>query len=355
MGLGGWPLVPLKEARDKAFRFRKIAREGGDPFAERDKARVLVPSFRKAAELVHTAHSSTWKNKKHTGQWLNTLKTYVFPLLGDSRVDQIRSEHIVRAVAPIWLLKPETSRRVLQRVGTVLLWAKGNGYRQDSPTDEIAAARRALPKQNDRQRHHKALPYTEVPRFIRIVRGSGASEQIKLALEFLILTAARTGEVLGATWREINWAEKVWTIPASRMKANLEHAVPLPPRCLEILKEAQELAASEDGYLFPGTLYGKPLSDMALLMVIRRLGLNITAHGFRSTFRVWCAEQTHQPREVAEAALAHVVKDATEAAYMRSTFFEKRRQLMADWSLYASECATSDRDGQSLPLMVDSA
>lgn len=336
IGLGGWPLVTLKEARDKALELRKIARSGGDPRAVRDKGKTATPAFRVAAATVHREHAHAWKNKKHAKQWISTLEHYVFPVLGDTRVDEIRSEHIVQAISPIWLIKPETARRVLQRVRTVLLWAKGNGHRTDSPTDEIGAARKALPRQNEQERHHKALPYIEVPRFIGRLRAFSTSEPIKLAFEFLVLTAARTNEVLQAKWSEISLEERLWTIPPERMKAKREHRVPLSERCMNILKATRELSAGDGQFLFPGTIYGKPLSDMVFLMVLRRMGLDITAHGFRSSFRVWCAEQTHFPREVAEAALAHVLKDATEAAYMRSTFFEKRRALMSDWCDYAA-------------------
>lgn len=204
MGLGSFPMVSLAEAREAAELYRKIARRGGDPFAERDKVSVKVPTFRDAAEIVHKEHSKGWKNQKHATQWINTLKTYVFPILGSSPVDQIRSEHIKRVLDPIWLTKPETARRVLQRIGSVLLWAKGNGSPLDSPTDEIKAARGALPKQNDKQQHHKAIAYSDVPDFITKLRAARTSDPIKLGLEFLILTAARTGEVLGARWSEVD-------------------------------------------------------------------------------------------------------------------------------------------------------
>lgn len=334
MGLGGWPTVSLKEAREQAFQFRKIARAGGDPFATRAKANAPVPSFRKAAEAVHREHSPSWKNQKHAAQWIKTLEDYVFPELGDSRVDRIRSENVVRTLSPIWLKKPETARRVLQRIGTVLLWAKGNGHLSSSPTDEIGAARKALPKQSDKPNHHKALPYKDVPQFVTKLRACGASDPIKLAFECLILTATRTNEVLEAKWPEINLKEGVWTIPASRMKAQREHRVPLSKRCVDILQSARKLSDDVKGCVLPGTVSGKPLSNMVFLMTLRRMGMKETAHGFRSSFRVWCAEKTQFPREVAEAALAHVVKDATEAAYMRSTFFEQRRQLMGKWAHY---------------------
>ena len=356
MGLGGFPGVSLAEAREAAVRYRAIARNGGNPIEERKKERVRAPSFREAAELVHKHHGPSWKNSKHASQWISTLKAYVFPELGDFRVDHIRSEHIVRVLSPIWLSKDETARRVLQRIGTVLLWAKGNGYRADSPTDEMRAARKALPKQSKAQRHHKALPYTDVPRFITKLRDCGASASVKLALEFLILTAARSGEVRGAKWSEIDIDAHVWTIPAARMKASREHQVPLSDRCMEILAAARKLDGAAKEYVFPGMVSGKPLSDMALLMAIRRMGFDVTAHGFRSTFRVWCAEQTRYPGDVAEAALAHTIRNATEAAYMRSTFFEKRRAMMAEWSYHATRptheiVQTSDELSASVPVV----
>lgn len=334
MGLGGWPVVTLKEARDAAATFRKIARAGGDPFIERDKAKIPAPTFEKAAETAHGEHKTAWKNEKHRAQWINTLREYAFPALGSMRVDTVKSGDILRALSPIWIAKPETARRVLQRIATVLLWAKGNGFRADNPSDEISAARKALPKQSDKVTHHAALPYAEVADFIAKLGDSGVSEPIKLGFEFLILTATRTNEVLSAKWLEINLADKVWTIPATRMKSGREHRIPLTDRCIAILDEARKLSDDAKGYIFPGTVKGKPLSNMVFLMLLRRLNLDITAHGFRSSFRVWCAEQTRFPREVAEAALAHVVKDATEAAYMRSTFFEQRRAMMHQWADY---------------------
>lgn len=350
MGLGGWPETSLKDARDKALKFRKIARDGGDPFIERDKSKLPIPTFEEAAKSVHKEHSASWENKKHREQVINTLTEYAFPTLGTMRVDAIKSGDIMRALGPVWLEKPETARRVLQRIGTVLLWAKGKGFRTDSPTEEIAAARGALPKQTDKPKHHDALPYSEVPSFIVKLRAfKGTSEQIKLGLEFLILTATRTSEVLRAQWPEVNLDKGLWTIPASRMKAKREHVVPLSPRCIEILEQARKLSDGK-GYIFPGTVTGKALTNMVFLMLLRRMSLVITAHGFRSSFRVWAAEKSLFPREVAEAALAHVLKDATEASYMRSTFLTesddnaskpdkpgKRWRMMDDWTGYATQ------------------
>ena len=266
------------------------------------------------------------------------------------RVDAVKSGDIMRALGPIWLEKPETARRVLQRISSVLLWAKGKGFRTDNPTDEVAAARKALPKQKDKPEHHTALPYADVPTFITKLRDyKGATEQIKLALEFLILTATRTSEVLRAQWNEVNLDKGLWTIPASRMKAGREHVVPLSARCIEILEEARKLSDGKS-YIFPGTVTGKPLTNMVFLMMLRRMGEDITAHGFRSSFRVWAAEKSSYPREVAEAALAHVLKDATEASYQRSTFLTegdddadkpdepgKRWRMMDDWTRYATQ------------------
>jgi integrase len=336
IGLGGLQHVSLAQAREVARQLRGIARSGGDPKAARDKNRSPVLPFKKAAATVHSEHEKAWKNRKHARQWITTLEQYVFPTLGDTPVDVIRSEHIVRVLHTIWLTKPETARRVLQRIGMVLLWAKGTGLRTDSPTDEVRAARHALPRQIDQTRHHKALPYADVPALIEKLRSFSTSEPIKLGLEFLILTASRTNEVLYAKWPEVNLEEQVWTIPATRMKAKREHQVPLSDRCIEILKAARAPNEDPHGYLFPGTISGRSLSDMAFLMVLRRMGLDITAHGFRSTFRVWCAEQTSFASQVAEAALAHKVRDATEAAYMRSTLLERRRPLMEAWGTYAA-------------------
>lgn len=336
MGLGGWPTVSLKEARDKAIKYRKIARQGGDPFIERDKSTAPIPTFQKAAEAVHESHSGSWRNIKHRDQWINTLRDYAFPTIGSLRVDAVKSGDIMRTIGPIWTTKPETARRVLQRVGMVMLWAKGKGFRADAPSDEISAARKALPKQTDTKKHHEALPYKNLPQFLTKLQKSGASEAIKLGFEFLILTATRTNEVLEAQWLEIDLDKKLWVIPASRMKAKREHQVPLSERCIAILRAAHKLNANAKGHIFPGTVSGKSLSNMVFLMTLRRMELSITAHGFRSSFRVWCAEQTRFPREVAEAALAHVVKDATEAAYQRSTFFDLRRELMSDWSRFAT-------------------
>jgi integrase len=324
MGLGGLSLVTLAEAREKALTYRKLAREGGDPFAERRKTRAVVPTFAEAAEKVHAEHKASWKNPKHAAQWLTTLKTYAIPVIGERRVDQIGTPDILKVLSPIWLTKPETARRVRQRVGTVLDWAKAAGFQTgDNPVVGVA---KGLPKQTDRDEHHAALPYEEVPAFVQSLRASDNGEVVRLAFEFLILTASRTSEVLGAKWSEVDLQQRIWTVPASRMKAGRTHRVPLVERTLEILKRAKEIGGRSD-YVFPSRAEAKPLSNMAFLMTLRRMKLDITAHGFRSSFRDWAAEQTNFPREVCEAALAHAVENKVEAAYRRGDLFEKRRAV----------------------------
>jgi integrase len=332
IGLGGLKVVSLAEAREEARRYRAIARNEGDPLAEKRRARKVVPTFRQAAESVHHEHAKAWKNAKHGDQWINTLKTYAYPALGDRRVDQIDTPEILKALSPIWLIKQETARRVRQRIGTVLDWAKAAGFRAGSnPVEEIS---KALPRQSERKGHHAALPYIEVPAFVHQLRGDDLNIP-DLAFEFLILTAARTGEVIEAKWSEVDLEQAAWTIPASRMKAGREHRVPLAPRCLELLEHAKILAASSE-FLFPGRSGKKPMSNMALLMTMRRLESGATVHGFRSAFRDWASERTNFAREICEAALAHIVKDKTEAAYRRGDLFEKRRELMATWATFAA-------------------
>jgi integrase len=311
---------------------RQLAMDGENPIAERKWSREPIPTFREAAKTVHAEHKSSWRNAKHQAQWINTLKTYAFPQLGDLPVSAIGSADVVEALSPIWLKKPETAKRVRQRIGTVLDWAKAKGYRDTE--NPVRAVLRALPKPPRAEKHHASLPYAELPGFLRELRSQDANVSTRLALEFLILTATRTSEVLQATWSEIDLAAKEWTVPAERMKAKREFRVPLTDRALEVLKEARRLGDGA-GYVFPGQNTDKPLSQMALLMLLRRMKLKITTHGFRSTFRDWAAEQTNFPREVCESALAHTVKNKTEAAYLRTDQFAKRRKLMDAWSRFA--------------------
>lgn len=333
IGLGGLKLVSLAEAREEARKYRAIARDDGDPLAEKRRLRKVVPTFRQAAETVHKDHAKAWKNAKHGDQWINTLKAYAYPVFGDRRVDQIDTPDILRALSPIWLIKQETARRVRQRIGTVLDWCKAAGHRSgNNPIDEIS---KALPRQSERKGHHAALPYIEVPAFIQKLQGEGEPTIAGLAFEFLVLTAARTNEVLEAKWNEIDLEQAAWTVPASRMKAGREHRVPLAPRCIELLGLAKVLAAGSE-FIFPGKSNERSMSNMVLLMTMRRMKSDYTVHGFRSAFRDWASERTNFAREICEAALAHIVKDKTEAAYRRGDLFERRRELMATWVAFVA-------------------
>ncbi len=333
IGLGGLSVVSLAEAREEAARLRKIARQHGDPLAERRKARRVVPTFEQAAHEVHKSHSATWKNAKHAQQWINTLTDYVFPVFGSMPVDQVHTPEVLKALSLIWLKKPETARRVRQRIKTVFDWAKAAGFRSgDNPVEGIS---KVLPKQPNTQVHHTALPYTKILVFIKALYKTDASKSALLAFEFLILTATRTNEIINATWDEIDLKNKTWTIPSSRMKTKREHRIPLSRRCIEILKEAKDLA-KDNLYVLPNPLTGKPHSNMVFLMLLRRMKQDITTHGFRSTFRDWASERTNIPRDVCEAALAHSLKDKTEAAYKRTDLFDKRRELMESWAAFAT-------------------
>ena len=332
ISLGSVNTVSLAHARDAADKWRKLAKDGGDPITVRmeSRNREAVPTFKQAALIVHEGHAKAWKNPKHAQQWITTLEQYAFPVFGRKAVNLVSSADVLKALQPIWLEKPETARRVKQRIKAVFDWAKAKGYRSDdNPVEGIT---KALPKQTASAEHHAALPYSQVPQFVETLRKANAMPSARLAFELLILTAARTGEVLGAKPAEFDLDNKVWTVPAERMKAKKEHRVPLSRRAVEIVQEALALNGA---YVFPGRYADKPLSDMALMMVVRRDKLgDITAHGFRSTFRDWAAERTHFPSDVCERALAHTIKNKVQAAYERTDLFEKRRELMDTWAAY---------------------
>ena len=337
LGLGNPALVSLAEARDLALGNRKLAQAGGDPIrAKRESDAVL--SFEDAARKVHALHLPTWRNAKHGAQFLATLETYTFPRLGNLRVADVNTADVLAVLTPIWTAKPETAARVRQRIGMVMKWAVAQGWRQDNPAESIA---QALPKRDQSLREHrKALTYAEVADCINAVQASGAGLSTKLAFEFLVLTATRSGEARGALWSEIDLGNPAipaisatWTIPASRMKAKREHRIPLTARAVEILQAAKALGDGT-GLVFPGTKAGKPLSDMTLSKLVKELDFAADIHGFRTSFRTWAQERTNFPREVAEAALAHSIKDKAEAAYARSDVFEKRRKMMDAWAGY---------------------
>lgn len=334
IGLGGASLVSLADAREAATAYRKVAREGGDPLALRREARKVVPTFAVAAETVHAEREVSWKNPKHAQQWINTLKQYAYPVIGEHRVDAIATPDILRVLSPIWLTKPETARRVRQRVGAVMDWAKASGYRSgDNPVEGVS---RGLPKQTDTDQHHTALPFAEVAAFVKTMQMSNSTESAKLAFEFLILTATRTSEVLLARWGEIDLKEQVWTVPADRMKAKRIHRVPLTARCLEIVQRARGNFTQSD-LVFPGQSGDKPMSNMVFLTMLKRMRMDVTPHGFRSSFRDWAAETTNFPREIAEMALAHTIANKVEAAYRRGDLLEKRRELMEAWASFVAK------------------
>lgn len=331
IGLGSASLVGLAEARDKALENRKLARAGGDPLAAKKRS-MEVLSFKAAAEKVHELSKPTWRNDKHGDQWINTMTTYVFPVFGSKRIDTVASADVLAALSPIWNSHPETARRVKQRMGSVFKWAMANGWRSDNPADVIG---KALPK-HDRSavKHREALPYDAVASAIEKVRASDAGAATKLAFEFMVLTATRSGETRQAQWNEIDLDKGVWTIPADRMKAKKIHRVPLPPGCITILAEAAKLKRKGDELVFPGTKDKRPLSDMTLSKLMRELGLPAVPHGFRTSFRVWAGEKTNHPHQVVEFALSHVINNKAEAAYARTDLLEKRRLLMDDWCAY---------------------
>lgn len=332
LGLGGFPLVSLAEARERAIRNRKLARAGGDPLAEKRQAR-LMPTFEEAVEHVVALHRPHWRNAKHAKDWPSSLRRHTFPRIGARPVSEVTSDDVLAVLTPIWHTRPETARRVRQRIGAVMKWAVAKGYRTDNPAGE--AIGQALPRQVAEKRHMPALPYREVPGAIEAVRGSDASLAAKLAFEFLVLTAARSGETRLATWDEFDLEARVWTIPGERMKARRPHRVPLSERVLRVLGEARMLSGG-DGLVFPGMKAGRPLSDMTLSKLLHELNIAAVPHGFRSSFRDWASELTDTPHAVMEAALAHTVKDKAEAAYARSDLFDRRRHLMDQWAAYLS-------------------
>jgi integrase len=330
IGLGSLKTVSLSDARDAAFVMRKKIAQGIDPVAERKQERQVIPTFRRAAEMVHEEHEKAWKNGKHQNQWIATLKTYAFPKMGDRLVSEIEGPLIRDVLAPIWLAKPETARRVRQRIGTVLDWSYARGFRAtEAPMRSLS---KGLPRQPKKDNHFAALPYASVPDFIEKL---GTRESVgRVALEALILTAARSGEIRGATWSEIDLDAALWTIPAERMKMGRVHVVPLSPQAVAVFERANKFRVGASDLVFPGQNVKKPLSDMTLLKILRDMNLAVTVHGFRSAFRDWVAEQTDYSGEIAEAALAHTVSNKVEAAYRRTDFLEKRRLLMRDWAAF---------------------
>lgn len=331
IGLGGASKVPLKLARERATLIRSQIEVGIDPVLERRK-RAGIPTFKEAAALVHAEHKRGWKNGKHQAQWLSTLESYAFPHFGNTAVANVEAGVVRDALAEIWLSKPETARRLRQRINTVIDWAVAKGYRDNSLA--LPVIDKALPKQRARVKHHEAMPYAEVPIFLEKVRSRESMG--RLALEATVLTAARSGEIRLAIWNEFDLEHRAWTIPPERMKAGREHVVPLSDPMIAILQRVEKFKRGPASLVFPGTLKNKPLSDMTLTKVLRDLDRTETVHGFRSSFRDWVAERTTFPPEIAEVALAHVNSNKTEAAYLRSDQRERRREIMNKWAEFCS-------------------
>ena len=328
-GLGSVVLVSLAEAREQALANRKLARAGGDPLAEKRRS-LGVPTFAEAAGRVIEQKRAGWRSPKTARLWTRSLEMYAFPRLGNLPVSEITSGDVLESLSPIWHKRPKVARAVRLRVRTVLEWAVAMDWRTDNPCDRLLPV---LGPQHDVVTHRKALPHGEVAAAIAKVRAAKPGKVDTLAFEFLVLTAARGGEVRGAVWSEIDQDAGVWTIPASRTKTAREHRVPLSGRALEILDAARKLWNGESPIVFVNER-GKPLTRKRPGRLLLSCGISAVPHGFRSSFRDWAAERTDHPREVVEAALAHVVQNKVEAAYLRTDLFERRRRLMADWASY---------------------
>jgi integrase len=362
MGLGPFPLYGLQEARARALDARRKRHDGIDPIEARraDRARQRLDAaravmFKQCAESYIASHRAGWRNEKHKYQWSATLSTYAYPVIGSLPVQAVDTALVLKVLEPIWTAKPETASRVRQRIENILDFAKVRGYRDgENPARWRGHLDKLLPARSKVRaiEHHAALPYAELPTFLASL---GTREAIAArGLEFLILTAARTGEVIGALWNEIDLLNKTWTVPAARMKAHREHRVPLSPRALAILSEMQA-ARNRDGagaFVFPGHKPDTGLSNTAFLMLMRRMGrADLTAHGFRATFKTWASERTSFQNEIVEASLAHTIGGRVEQAYQRSDLLAKRHRLMQQWATF---CTTAPTDGAQkiVPLRV---
>ena len=329
IGLGGYPTIGLAEARTRAAANRVVVAEARDPVAE--KRRPPKPTFKTAAHQVHQANLPRWRNPKHAAAWIRTLERFAFPAFGNMPVDQIARADVLAVLTPIWSTTPETARRVRQRIRTVMRWAMAHGFIQNNPAGEaIDGALPPMPRVKDSLR---ALPYREVSEALKIVEASRSSDSARLCLEFIVLTAARSGEARGALWSEMDLDQALWAVPAARMKGGLEHRVPLSTAALDVVARARKLHDGSD-LVFPSPRRtGQPLSDMTLTKVLRDNGLShlATVHGFRSTFRDWGSETEAASDRVLELALAHRPGNEVERAYARSDLVELRRPVMEAW------------------------
>jgi len=329
-GLGGAEIVTLHQARERALEYRRMAKQGLNP---RLCGQLEIPTFAEISQQVHLERLPTWKNIKHGQQWINTLSQYAFPKIGQMPVDAIGQPEVLMCLSPIWTAKHETAKRLAQRIKAVLDVAKSKGFRQgENPVTAIKDAA-VLPRVKSKPKHHAAMAFRDVPAFYAELRTRNAVAA--KALMFTCLTGMRTGEVLGARWEEIDLEAKVWNAPAERMKSGLAHRVPLTGQMIEILNDVKPL---ESDYIFEGQKRNHPLSNMAMLMLLRRMGVeSVTVHGFRSTFRDWASEIAQAPWEVMEMSLAHKVGNDVERACARSDLLERRRELMASWAEFVTE------------------
>jgi integrase len=357
MGLGPTHTITLKDARERAQAARRQVLDGVDPIEARRRERLKrrleaarSVTFQAACERYVAAHEAEWRNEKHRAQWAATLAS-TYPIIGSLSVADIDTGLVLKVLEPIWQVKPETASRLRGRIERVLNWATTSGYRSgDNPARWRGHLDHLLAKKGKTRkvRHHPALPFEQLPAFMAELRDRDFVSA--RALEFTILTAARTNETIGATWPEIDLPKKAWTVPADRMKAGKEHRIPLSDRAVAILNALPREEGNE--FIFIGGRVGKPLSNMAMLELMKGMRPGYVPHGFRSTFRDWAAERTNYPNHVVEKALAHIVADKVEAAYRRGDLFEKRRKLMADWARF---CETSSNPAAAKVLPFPSA
>lgn len=342
-GLGSYPEVSIAEAGKRATAMRVDLAEGRDPLDEKAQSldKPKIPTFEEAAQTLHGDLLPGWKNPKHAQQWINTLTEYVFPKMGGKLLHEIQPGDVAEVLKPIWLTKAETASRVKQRIHAVMAWGWAHGHCQSNPVDVVGHLLAQQPGKAIRTQHHPAMPWRDIPKFVQTqLRSSGGRPEVsRTLLEFIILTACRSGEARGMTWDEVDFTNKVWTIPANRMKAKVPHRIPLSPRVMNILQLQKE---QHKTLVFPSVRDQVELSDMAITSVLRRLkarsdvpGRVATAHGFRSSFRDWCSESGYS-RDLAERSLAHTIKDKVEAAYHRTDLLEQRRGLMNAWEKFVT-------------------
>ena len=337
IGLGPYPLISLAHARERAMENRLAIANGRNPLAE--KRRTRIPTFRKAAEATFQANLPRWRDGKTARNWMQGMEKRAFPVIGDMRVDHIGREDVLRILKPVWTTHPEVARKLRQRIRATLQWCQAHGHVDQNVAGE--AINGALPVMSSVRKHHHALPYAAIPAALRDIRACRASDSARLCLEFLVLTATRSGEIRGALWEEFDLEQRQWCITAKRTKANAKHVVPLSGPAMDLLERARPLAKGPLAFPSPRSAE-KPLSDMTLMKVLHKVGLadRTTVHGFRSSFRTWASEQTDADHAVMELCLSHAVGSAVERAYARSDLLEKRRLLMEQWGAHCT--ATSE-------------